>query len=42
MMTHFQKFDKLCLTMQTIGDELRQDEQMVIFLGSYKKSTFRS
>ena len=34
---HFLKFDELCLPMQAIGDEVSQDEQLVILLKSFSE-----
>ena len=33
MTDHFLKFDKLCMSMQAIGDEVSRDEHLVILLG---------
>ena len=34
MMDHFLKFDEMCMSMQAIGDEVSQEKQLVILLGS--------
>ena len=33
-MDHYLKFDKMCMSMQVIGDEVSRDEQLVILLWS--------
>ena len=35
MMDHFLKFDEMCMWMQAVGDEISQDKQLVILLGSF-------
>uniref|UniRef100_A0AAV1U517 Polyprotein n=1 Tax=Peronospora matthiolae TaxID=2874970 RepID=A0AAV1U517_9STRA len=34
IMDHFLRFDELCMTMQAVGQEISQDEHLVILLGS--------
>uniref|UniRef100_A0AAV1TC67 CCHC-type domain-containing protein n=1 Tax=Peronospora matthiolae TaxID=2874970 RepID=A0AAV1TC67_9STRA len=34
IMGHFLRFDELCMTMQAVGQEILQDEHLVILLGS--------
>ena len=34
IMDHFMRFDELCMTMQAVGQEISQEEHLVILLGS--------